>query len=199
MQAMSLLADFALVTSGFAFQPGQWHESVQNELAGVMTQLPSHHASEEPMRMLLQTEDPATLPVSTTLGVVTPSFAFGLGDALGLALPTFESGVPLALVAFTFRTSFSQAPVLKVNSPKSSAPPSLAWSARPATLPATRSTATSRSMLTVVQPGLTQKMEQRQLPNEDSLVFFAIAPCLERAGAQVRQRPSAGWRRDGPG
>ena len=136
MQAMSFLADFALVTSGFAFQPGQWHESVQNELAGVMTQLPSHHASEEPTRMLLQTEAPATLPVSTTVGFVTLSF--GLGDALGLAtLSNF--------VAFAFLTSFSQAPVLKVNSPRSFASPSSAWSARPATLPTTRSTATSRA------------------------------------------------------
>ena len=38
-----------------AFQPGQWHDSVQNELAGMLMQILSHHSSAAPGRMLLQT------------------------------------------------------------------------------------------------------------------------------------------------
>ena len=166
MQATSFLLDFMVETSGFAFQPGQWHESLQNELAGVMTQLLSHHASEEPSRMLLQTEAPATRPTSTTLGFVTLSF--GLGDASGVA------GLSLAAVAFAFLTSLSQAPVLKWNSVRSSAWPSPACSARPATSPTTRSAATSRSILgraPLAGPNGELLRRHKRLPNGD--MFFS--------------------------
>jgi len=107
-------------TSGFAFQPGQWHESLQNELAGVMTQLLSHHASEEPSRMLLQTEAPATRPTSTTLGFVTLSFGRGSCPKLRRLLDEPEAEVEVSSGGVAFQSYIPEAKDFHPTFPKHS-------------------------------------------------------------------------------